>query len=216
MPYKTPGKTNEYIRELIALSPNGEKFMELTAYADEHRVPILLPETVAFLKQILRLYKPKKILEIGTAIGYSGLVMMDATEAELITLEIDENSAEKAKSEFEKWGYSNRAKIFVGDACEIIPLMQGEYDFIFVDGPKTRYIEFLPYLKKMLVNGGILFCDNVLFNGMVAGEQEVGKKKNSIVEKLDLFLKTLFADGDFSSSILPVGDGVSLSIKKKL
>ena len=122
----------------------------------------------------------------------------------------------KAKGEFEKWGYSNRAKIFVGDACEIIPLMQGEYDFIFVDGPKTRYIEFLPYLKKMLVNGGILFCDNVLFNGMVAGEQEVGKKKNSIVEKLDLFLKTLFADGDFSSSILPVGDGVSLSIKKKL
>ncbi len=215
MPFKTPGKTSEYLRELINLSPSGEEFSDLLEYADKNFIPVLLPETVAFFKQVLHLTKPQKILEIGTAIGYSGLLMLSHTDAKLYTVEIDEQLAARAKESFISHGYGDRVKVFVGDACEIIPLMQGEFDFIFVDGPKTRYIEFYPYLKRMLKKGGILFCDNVIFNGMVSGENEIGKKKNSIVEKLDQFLRTLFSDGEFSSSLLPVGDGVSLSIKKK-
>jgi len=214
MPFKTPGKTSTYIRQLLALSKDKEQFSDLLDFADKNFVPVLLPESTAFLRQIIELYGPKKILEIGTAIGYSGLIMLSNSSANLYTIEIDEQLATKAKEEFSKHGFADRVKLFWGDACEIIPVMQGEFDFIFVDGPKSRYIEFYPYLKKMLKKGGILFCDNVLFNGMVSGEEEIAQKNNSIVQKLDLFLKTLFGDEDFSSSVLPVGDGISFSIKK--
>lgn len=215
MAYKTPNRTSEYIRQLMALSPNQQPFADLIEYADKNSVPILLPESVAFLSQILRVYKPKKILEIGTAIGYSGSVMLKESQAKLITIDMNEELVNIAKENFIKNGFADRVKIFCGDACEIIPIMEGEFDFIFVDGPKTRYIDFYPYLKKMLKKDGILLCDNILFNGMVTGEQQIGKNKNTIVEKLDLFLKTLFMDDDFASSILPVGDGLSFSIKTK-
>ena len=214
MPFKTPGTNSIYIRSILPPEKD-EKLNQIIDYADKNTVPVLLPETAAFLKQAVMLKKPKKILEIGTAIGYSGHVILGACDGHLYTIEADEGSLRKANEFFIASGYKDRVTTYLGDANEIVPLFSGQFDFIFLDGPKTRYIQYLPYLKKLLVGGGILLCDNVLFNGMVSGETKVVKKKATIVNALDLFLRTILNDEDFVTSVLPVGDGVSLSIKKE-
>ena len=213
MAFKTPSLTSEYIREHLA-DERDELLKEMTEYADEHFIPVLLPESSAFLKQIVMLVKPQKTLEIGTAIGYSSQIILKNGGEKLYTIEIKEDTAQKAKEYFARAGLSDRVTLFVGDASEIVPLIDGQFDFIFMDGPKTRYIEYLPHLKKMLKNGGVLLCDNVLYNGMVTGETETQKSKSTIINGLDKFLCALRDDENFTTSILPVGDGMSLSIKK--
>jgi predicted O-methyltransferase YrrM len=188
-------------------------YLEINKYADENFIPVLLPETASFLAQIIRLAKPKKILEIGTAIGYSAQIMLRNSDAQLYTVEMEEKRVAIAKQFFEKAGLSERVTVFLGDAGEIVPMLTGEYDFIFMDGPKTRYIEYLPYLDKLLKKDGILLCDNVLFNGMLSGDTEIIHKKNSIVVKIEEFLQALYHNENYITSVLPVGDGLSLSIK---
>lgn len=213
MPFKTPNKTSEYVRSLMK-EETDEIYKELCSYADAHYIPVLLPETASVLKQIIMLARPEKILEIGTAIGYSSLIMLRNSNAKLYTVEMLEERVEIAKRFFAQAGVLDRATFFVGDAGEIVPQLTGEYDFIFMDGPKTRYVEYLPYLKRLLKSGGILLCDNVLFNGMVSGEEEIIAKKNSIVVRIEEFLSELYSDENYDTSIIPIGDGLSLSIKK--
>ncbi|MBE5732651.1 MAG: O-methyltransferase [Clostridiales bacterium] len=212
MPFKTPNKTSEYIRSLMK-EETDPIYLEINKYADENFIPVLLPETASFLAQIIRLAKPKKILEIGTAIGYSAQIMLRNSDAQLYTVEVEEKRIDVAKKFFEKAGVSDRVTVFLGDAGEIVPMLTGEYDFIFMDGPKTRYIEYLPYLDKLLKKDGILLCDNVLFNGMLSGDTEVIHKKSSIVVKIEEFLQALYHNDNYVTSVLPVGDGLSLSIK---
>lgn len=213
MAFKTPNLTSEYIRNLLPKEQNAI-LLEMENYADANFVPILLPESVAFLRQLIILQKPKKILEIGMAIGYSGHVMLQSYgDSQLFCIEISEEFAEIAKNNFEKSNLSDRVTVFLGDAAEILPCIDGEFDFIFLDGPKAQYIEYFPYLKKHLAEHGMLLCDNVLFNGLISGEKQQ-KKPTSLVKKIDLFLNTLMSDNDLISSILPIGDGMSLSIKK--
>lgn len=216
MPFKTPGKTSEYIRELLCLAPQDDIERAITEYADENIIAVLLPETAAFLRQTIMLRRPKRILEIGTAIGYSGIIMLKAAAkgAKLYTIELSEERIDIAKGFFEKAGLLDRVIFYTGDSTQIVPNLKGEFDFIFLDGPKAQYCEYLPFLSRLLVDGGVLFCDNVLYNGMVSGENEITNHKGGLVKKLDLFLHKLAADRSFVTSILPVGDGVSLSIKK--
>jgi predicted O-methyltransferase YrrM len=94
-------------------------------------------------------------------------------------------------------------------------MLTGEYDFIFMDGPKTRYIEYLPYLDKLLVKGGTMVCDNVLINGWISGESQVSDKKKTIATGIEKFLETLYSDERYSTCIIPVGDGMSWSIKER-
>ena len=103
----------------------------------------------------------------------------------------------------------------MGDAGEILPFMDGEYDFIFMDGPKTHYREYLTYLKRMLKVGGIILCDNVLFNGMLSGEDKVKHSKLTIINGILEYLEKLRDDEDFMAGILPVGDGMSLAVRIK-
>ncbi|MBO5223489.1 MAG: O-methyltransferase [Clostridia bacterium] len=212
MAFKTPNKTSEYIRSLMK-EETDPIYLEINKYADENFIPVLLPETASFLAQIVRLAKPKKILEIGTAIGYSAQIMLRNCDAQLYTVEVEEKRIDVAKKFFEKAGVLDRVTVFLGDAGEIVPMLTGEYDFIFMDGPKTRYIEYLPYLDKLLKKDGILLCDNVLFNGMLSGDAEIIHKKNSIVVKIEEFLQALYHNENYITSVLPVGDGLSLSIK---
>ena len=213
MPFKTPGVNSEYIRQII--KPESDELLkEMTAYADENFIPVLLPESAVFLAQTVMLKRPKKVLEIGTAIGYSSQIILRNGAERLYTVEIKEEMLDKAKEYFSRANLLDRVTCFLGDAGEILPLMEGEFDFIFMDGPKTKYIEYLPNVKRMLAPGGILLCDNVLFNGMVTGEEQFVKKKATIINGLDKFLTAICADEDFTTSILPVGDGMSLSIRK--
>lgn len=190
-----------------------EIYKQINEYADNNFIPVLLPETASFLAQLIRLAKPKKILEIGTAIGYSAQIMLRNSNAQLYTIEVEEKRIEIAKKFFAKAGLLDRVTVFCGDAGEIVPMLTGQYDFIFMDGPKTRYIEYLPYLDKLLKKDGILLCDNVLFNGMLSGDTEIIQKKNTIVVKIEEFLQALYNKDNYITSIIPVGDGLSLSIK---
>ncbi len=213
MPFKTPGANSIYIRSVLP-PERDDNILRILEYADKNIIPVLLPETAAFLRQMVYIKQPKKILEIGTAIGYSSHVILGACKGHLYTIEAEESSYKKANEFFEASGYKDRVTAYLGDANEIIPLFSGEFDFIFMDGPKTRYIQYLPYLKRMLAIDGILLCDNVLFNGMVSGETEMIKKKATIVNALDIFIRAVSQDDDFMTSVLPVGDGVSLSIRR--
>lgn len=217
MPFKTPGKTSEYIRRLLASRPLCEIERKILAYADKEIIAVLLPETAAFLRQIVYLRKPARILEIGTAIGYSGILMLYAAapQAHLYTVEMSEERLEIAKGFFKEAKLSDRVICYCGDSTEIVPNITGTFDFIFLDGPKAQYAEYLPFLSRILEKDGILFCDNILYEGMVSGEKEIRNHKGGLVKKLDLFLHKLMGDPTLNTSILPVGDGVSLSIKFK-
>ncbi len=214
MPFKTPSGESVYIRRHLA-EETDSVLKEMIAFADEHYVPILLPESAALLKQIVMLTRPKKTLEIGTAIGYSTQLILRSGGEHVYTIEVKEELVERAKRYLERTGLASRVTFFTGDASEILPLAVGEYDFVFMDGPKTRYIEFLPHVMRMLRPGGVLLCDNVLWNGMVAGKTETQKNKSTIVHGLDAFLTAICSDPALTTSILPVGDGMSLSIKER-
>ena len=214
MPFKTPGKTSEYIRSLLKEVPVDDAQQRILEYADREMIAVLLPETVAFLRQAVMLSKPERILEIGTGIGYSGIVMLkEAPKATLYTIEMSEERLQIAKQNFAEAGVLSRTVCYAGDCSEIIPNLAGQFDFIFLDGPKAQYCEYLPFLSRSLTAGGILFCDNVLYEGMVSGEREIKNHKGGLVKKLDLFLHKLMVDRTLCSSVLPVGDGVSFSIK---
>ncbi len=213
MPFKTPNKTSEFLRVTVGREA-AAGLSEMERYADENMIPVLLPETVNFLAQLVMLKKPEKILEIGTAIGYSGHIMLNAYGGSLLyTVEVDEKSAEIAKKNFALSGLDNRVTLFCGDAGEILPLMDGSFDFVFLDGPKARYADYLPYILKNMKSGGVLLCDNVLYNGMVSGEAAVGKKAG-LVKRINEFLELICNDKRLITSVLPVGDGMSLSIFK--
>jgi predicted O-methyltransferase YrrM len=178
-------------------------------------IPILQAAAANFLELLVRLRAPEKLLEIGTAIGYSGIVMLRAAgrRARLNTIEQNEESIKIARSNFEKFGLSDRVNIFCGDAGAIIPTLSGAYDFIFLDGAKGQYINYLPYLTDLLEVGGALVCDNVLFRGMVADDGLVADGKRTLVNNMRAFLKKLCADKRLHTAVVDIGDGVSVSYR---
>ena len=207
------GPCAEYIRSHLKRESDPQ-LRRMIEYAAENFIPILLPESAAFLRQLVMLIKPEKTLEIGTAIGFSGQLILTSGGQKLYTVEINEELAETARKNFAEAGLEKRATVFTGDAGEILPLMDGSFDMIFMDGPKTKYIEYLPQLMRMLKSGGALLCDNVLFSGMITGEAEYKKSKSMIVQGLDRFLEAVCSDDRLVTSILPVGDGMSLSLRR--
>ena len=193
-----------------------ERLKQIREYAIINNIPILRPQTADLLFENVKSKKPSRILEIGTAVGYSGMIMMSAFDgSELVTIEKDTVSAEIAKENFEYTDCINRANIICGDAIDILPCLEGKFDFIFLDGPKGQYIKYLPYLIDLLNDGGILFSDNVLYRGMVNGKTPVAKKKKTLVKNLRLFLDALDNDDRFVSQTLEIEDGVSISKKIK-
>lgn len=141
MPFKTPSKNSEYIRTVLAPEKD-ERMRAITEYADAHMIPVLLPESAALLEQLVYLKKPQKILEIGTAIGYSAALMLRNCDGHITTVEINEDYSDIAKKNLSSLGYDGRFTVFLGDADDILPFMDGKFDFVFMDGPKTRYPGF--------------------------------------------------------------------------
>lgn len=209
--------STEYSENLnVADNFEGEYLETLRKTAREEGIPVMLPSSSKLLAAIISLKKPTNVLEIGTAVGYSGSIMLKfaADNCRLTTLEIEEKSAMRAKETFSKLGFSERVTLHIGDAEEIVPLLSGSFDFILCDGPKSRYLEFYPYLKSLLKSGGVLFCDNVLFRDYVSGEVKNPHRMQTIVNNMREFLEMLTKDEDFVTTVLPVGDGVTISIKK--
>lgn len=190
---------------------------EIEKSARERHIPVMLDDTKKLLFDTVSRYRPRRILEIGTAIGYSGIVMLSASKnAGLNTIELSEVSAGTARKNFEEYGLLDRVNLFVGDAREIVKMLTGEYDFIFLDGPKGQYVTFLPYLTDLLSVGGVMVCDNVLYKGLVENiPQDKRHKHITVARNMRLFLDELTSSERFKTVLHRVGDGVTVSVKIK-
>ena len=208
-------EANEYISSKIDKykSPNLELIKEIEKDAEINNVPIISKEIREYLKFIIRTNKNiKSILEVGTAIGYSGIIMSEEIQdrnGSLTTIEIDEDRFKIAKSNFEKSNLKGIEPIF-GDATEEIEKLNKIFDFIFIDESNAQYKKFFEDSYKLLNEGGIVFIDNILFRGYLYKESP--KRFKTIVKRLDEFIDYLY--GNFNFVLLPISDGVGLIYKQ--
>ena len=203
---------SEYIR---SLEQSKEPILiEMEEYASINKVPIIEVEVARFLEFLVMLKKPKRILEIGTAIGYSSIIMNRAYPDSIITtIEIDEKNFLKAKEFIKRAGCEKNIDLIYADANDALDFITDEYDMIFMDAAKAQYFIWLPMIRQLLSDGGILFSDNVLQDGTVAESRfGISRRPRSIHTRMRDYLYALTHDEHWTTSILEVGDGVSLSV----
>ena len=176
--------------------------------------PVLRDKSFELLLSVVREKQPKRILEIGTNRGLSGIAMLLNSEVSFLTgIEIDEDKICIAKQNYKDFGVADRAKIFQGDASEIIPVLTGEYDLTFLDGPKGHYYEYLPHLLSVLTVGGILFADNVLFRGYVGDKVKTPHRFNTTKHSMENYLHAVTNSENLKTQIFDIEDGVSITEK---
>ncbi len=208
---------DEYLQSLMPKREGILSSIEETAVLEESYVPIVPPETAQLLRLILDITKPKKILEIGTAVGYSAMLMAKwAPCAHITTIERYEKSARIAKQNIKNEKLQDRIHIIEGDAAEILPTLEEEFDLVFMDGAKAQYLAFLPEVSRLLKTGGVLISDDVLYKGMPASRELLIRRKITIYKRLRKYLEHLMQREDFTTSIIPIGDGVAISYKKEV
>lgn len=178
--------------------------------------PVLRDKSFELLIETVKAKKPFRVLEIGVNVGLSGIAMLLSSPTSNLTgIEIDEEKIKEAKENYRQFGVENRAKIFQGDASEIIPVLTGEYDLIFLDGPKGHYYEYLPHLLSVLNVGGILFADNVLFRGYVDGTVKTPHRYNTTKHSMEKFIKAITENENLKTTLYRIEDGVSITEKLK-
>jgi predicted O-methyltransferase YrrM len=181
-------------------------------------VPIIRRETAALLKTLIVMKQPMRILEVGTAVGYSALLMAQVMpeNAHITTIEKFERRIPVAKENFMQAGVNEKITLLEGDAGEILAGLSGSFDFIFMDAAKGQYINWLPDVLRLLAPGGVLMSDNVLQDGtIVESRYAVERRDRTIHERMREYLYTLKHMEELETSILPIGDGVALSVLKE-
>ena len=189
---------------------------EIEKNAKETQVPVIRKSMQSLLKFLLQFSKPKSILEVGTAVGFSALLMSEyAPEDCLITtIEKYEKRIPIARENFRRAGKEDRITLLEGDAAELLKGMEGAYDLIFMDAAKGQYIHFLPDVLRLLSPGGILISDNVLQDGHVIESRfAVARRNRTIHARMREYLYELKHNPALETVVLPVGDGVTLSVK---
>ncbi|MCM1160193.1 MAG: O-methyltransferase [Roseburia sp.] len=200
-----------------SLENGNKKYLdELEAYARKTDVPIIRKEMQSLLKTLLVMNKPKQILEVGTAIGFSALLMAEAApKAHITTIEKYEKRIPLAKDNFKKFGKEGQITLLEGDAAQILKELTGTYDFIFMDAAKGQYIHFFPEVLRLLNRGGVLLSDNILQDGdIIQSRFAVTKRNRTIHARMREYLYTLKHHEQLETAILPLGDGVAMSVKK--
>ena len=200
-----------------SLDPGNPEYLDrLEEEAIADYVPIIRKDMQAFLKFMMRLCKPRKILEVGTAVGFSALLMSEyAPEAHITTIENYEKRIPIARENIAKAGKSASIDLIAGDATEILSTLNGTYDFIFMDAAKGQYINFLPEIMRLLSKGGILVSDNVLQDGdIIESRFAVVRRDRTIHTRMREYLYTLKHMEGVSTVILPVGDGITVTVKE--
>ena len=191
---------------------------EMEVFAKEKNIPIALPITRDFLKNLCKEKKPKKILEIGMAIGYSASNMLLSCDAQITCCEASRPNIILAKQNFEKLGLENRVNIVEGDCLKTLPSLVGQkFDLIFLDGPKGFYPQILKLLLPLLDDGGVLVADNVGFRGMVSKNNEITEKRFiKTVDALKMFLSDLQNNSNLKTEVhFEIGDGITISTWRK-
>lgn len=184
-------------------------------YGRANRIPIIDPAGARVLSYFTRWIGPRTILEIGTAIGYSALLMAAAApQAQIITLEIDHTRGELAEHHFRQADLSERIQVIYGDAAQTIPHLNQSFDLVFLDAAKGKYEQFFDLVFPLLNNGGLLIVDNVLFRGMVIMDDDlIDRKYRSMVRKLKRFNHMLSTHPRIDTLFLPAGDGLAIGRK---
>ena len=177
----------------------------------EH-IPILMDDTLEVIDKILKDIKPKKMLEIGTAVGYSAMCFSNYLDegGTIDTIERDHDRVEEAKENIKKVGVEDKINILEGDAVEILPTLNNKYDAVFIDAAKGKYPFFLEQSKRMLNKNGIIFADNILYKGYVMSDYNKHKQRTA-VRNLREYIKEVTEDENCKTEILEVGDGLAIS-----
>ena len=190
---------------------------QLERKALEDGIPIIRPHTRGLIQCLLEMLRPARILEIGTAVGYSALVMYTYAPApcEIITIERDEERAARARENFAAFS-AEGVTLLEGDAAGVLPELQGTFDLIFMDAAKGQYIRFLPEVKRLLAPGGVLVSDNVLREGNILESHfAVERRDRTIHKRMREYLRAITHDPQLESVILPGADGVAVSVRKE-
>ena len=208
----------DYIKNYINQTHKKEEpfFLELRKYAEDNHIYIVKPQVERLLSVILSILKPEKILEVGTAIGYSSMLMLKyaGDSSHVTTIERDEEVLLIAKENIKTRGVEDRIRCIFGDASEVLEHLTGEYDFIFIDAAKGQYRDHFEKSLKLIKSGGVILTDDVLYFGMTASDEFMVKKHDTITKKLREYLDFLCSDERFETNILPIGDGVAITYVK--
>lgn len=181
-------------------------------------VPIIRKEMQSFLKLLLAMQKPKRILEVGTAVGFSAILMAeyDPEACEITTIENYEKRIPIAKENFKRAGKEDQITLIEGDAAEVLKQLSESYDMIFMDAAKGQYIHFMPDILRLLKTGGVLVSDNVLQDGdIIESHFAVTRRNRTIYKRMREYLYELTHRDDLVTAVLPIGDGITVSTKIK-
>ena len=189
--------------------------IEKEAIADE--VPIIRKEMGNLLKVLLQLVQPERILEVGTAVGYSSILMSEnmPEKCTITTIENYDKRIPVARNNFKRAGKENVITLIEGDALEVLKTLEGPYDFIFMDAAKGQYINYLPEILRLMPKGGLLITDNILQEGeLVESRYVVTRRDRTIHTRIREYVYELTHNDNLITSIVPIGDGITLSVKK--
>lgn len=181
-------------------------------YAAMRTIPVIGRDSAALLAAAVADVRPQAILEIGTAIGYSTLLMAEQAPADAVitTIEVDADRAAAAEAFFRRSRHAGRIELLVGDAASVLPGLAGAYDFLFIDAAKAHYLEYLAKALDKLRPRAVVFADNVHFYGLVAAERPP-RRMRTLVKRMRAYLEFVNSDPRFSTTIHPIGDGVAIS-----
>ena len=213
--------TNLKVLEYLdIISPvNSQTVEEIRSVAKKNYIPIIKRDTENLLKFVLKMQNPKSILEIGCAVGYSAIIMLENSDADIVTVEKMPERVEEAKKNIKYANLEDRAKIIEGDAGEILERLVNEnkkFDFIFMDAAKAQYITWLPTVKALLKDKGIIFSDNCLQEGdLLESSFAIRKRDKTIHKRMRDYIYLLLHDEDLESWIFSIGDGVLLSRSRR-
>ncbi|MCD7745214.1 MAG: O-methyltransferase [Lachnospiraceae bacterium] len=209
-----PERLSVYINSLD--SGNGAFLDELERTAIAEHVPVIRQDMQSFLKVLLAIRQPRRILEVGTAIGFSALLMAENTSSgcRITTIENYEKRIAPARENIARAGMEERITLLYGDAQKILPTMDESYDFIFMDAAKGQYIHFLPEVLRLLSSGGVLVSDNVLQDGdLIESHYAVEQRNRTIYKRMREYLYALKHTDGLVTSVVPVGDGAAVTVK---
>ena len=197
---------------------NTEFLNQIEQFALKTNVPVIRPQTQSFLKLLLAVKQPKEILEVGTAIGFSALLMSEdgPSDCRVTTIEKYEKRILIAKENFKKAGREDKIRLVEGDALEALKDLEGPYDFIFMDAAKGQYIHFLPDILRLMPIGGLLVSDNILQDGdILESRYAVTRRDRTIHGRMREYLYTIKHHDQLRTDILPIGDGITVSVRMK-
>ena len=209
----TEANTTRYLQEIADLK-SGSQYRALEEYARAKYIPIIHKEAMDVLLYFIQTEKPRRILEMGTAMGYSSIRMAMADPGISVdTIERDKEMIALAHTNITSYGLTDRIRILEGDADEILAELSGPYDFIFMDAGKSHYKSYLERSAELISPGGMIVCDNVLVRGLVA-QEGTERKHSTIIWNMRRFIEDASLDPRFHSMLLPAGDGL-LILKTK-